>query len=122
MQLVQYFRYLRFFPDGTMLMLTSAEEPSHCVGLLKSRSFIDRSILKGEYTINDDTVFVRLKNNSGGKTSHTIQTNRRRGSICPSESKDNFFHLDLAIKRNFCQLQWISHKVSHNIKIYSINQ
>lgn len=46
--LVEYYRYIRFFPDGTVLVMTSTDEPAHMVGKLqngKSRP----DVLKGNY-------------------------------------------------------------------------
>lgn len=34
--LVEYYRYIRFYPDGSVLMTTTAEEPQQVVGKLQS--------------------------------------------------------------------------------------
>ncbi|XP_046688585.1 LOW QUALITY PROTEIN: F-box only protein 9-like, partial [Homalodisca vitripennis] len=46
---VQYFRYLRFFPEGLVLMLTSTEEPTSCLGQLKTRQMRHPAMMVGHY-------------------------------------------------------------------------
>ncbi|EAT43750.1 AAEL004845-PA, partial [Aedes aegypti] len=48
-QLVEYYRYFRFFADGKVLMLTSADEPQACVGKLKNRYALQAETLHGHY-------------------------------------------------------------------------
>lgn len=33
--MVEYYRYIRFFGDGTVMVMTSADEPTHVVGKLQ---------------------------------------------------------------------------------------
>jgi hypothetical protein len=76
--LVEYYRYFRFFPDGTVLFLTTPDEPKTTVSKLKLRSntnptvtsntasiyssFIlnDHSILKGKWTIDLSMVYITI--------------------------------------------------------------
>lgn len=48
-QLVEYYRYVRFFADGQVLMLTTADEPQQCVAKLKQRWPAQNEILRGHY-------------------------------------------------------------------------
>lgn len=56
--LVTYFRYLRFFPDSTALMLTSPDEPVMSVGFLKRRTPPPRHppVFTGYYCLHDNMV------------------------------------------------------------------
>ena len=58
--LVEYFRYLRFFPDGTALMLTTPEEPKVSVSKLKLKQTRDLNILKGTWIVNASQVLSRF--------------------------------------------------------------
>lgn len=42
--LVEYYRYIRFFPDRTVIVNTSADEPSIIVGKMQRNNF-----MKGNY-------------------------------------------------------------------------
>ena len=71
--LVEYYRYLRFFSNGTMLFLTTPEEPKQIVSKLKKPSgaisnvmpqsgninTVD-SILKGNWTLVENKVVITI--------------------------------------------------------------
>ena len=73
---MEYYRYLRFFSDGTVLYLTSPDEPKSTVAKLKSRSINvnnnplntyynsfhlnEHSILKGTWTLALSRVHIVL--------------------------------------------------------------
>ncbi|XP_033097435.1 F-box only protein 9-like [Anneissia japonica] len=52
--LVEYYRYLRVFPDGHAVMLTTAEEPSIVVSKLRSRMTSIEGIQVGKYKMIGD--------------------------------------------------------------------
>ena len=71
--LVEYYRYMRFFSNGTMLFLTTPDEPKQIVARLKKSSpaghnvmpqsgtiNTNDSILKGNWTVNDNKVNISL--------------------------------------------------------------
>uniref|UniRef100_A0A7M4Y6V3 F-box domain-containing protein n=1 Tax=Anopheles funestus TaxID=62324 RepID=A0A7M4Y6V3_ANOFN len=62
-QLVEYYRYFRFFADGKVLMLTTADEPQQCVVKLKPRCPTQNEILRGHYRLHDDVVIVVIQRN-----------------------------------------------------------
>ncbi|KAJ8976327.1 hypothetical protein NQ317_010094 [Molorchus minor] len=76
--LIAYYRFLRFFPEGTCLMLTSSEEPAQCVGLMKSR-FARSPILSGYYRLKEDkvTVVVQRQDNKFGTQGYKKTSKRR---------------------------------------------
>ncbi|XP_058410127.1 F-box only protein 9 isoform X3 [Diceros bicornis minor] len=51
---VEYYRYIRFFPDGHVMMLTTPEEPQSIVPRLRTRN------TRNHLTINTDTFVVSL--------------------------------------------------------------
>nr|XP_046210222.1 F-box only protein 9-like isoform X1 [Oncorhynchus gorbuscha] len=52
---VEYYRYLRFFPDGQVMMLTTPEDPLVTVPRLRSRNTRVESIMCGHYRLSQDT-------------------------------------------------------------------
>lgn len=107
-QLVEYYRYFRFFADGSVLMLTSAEEPQSCVGKLKPRSPAQNEILKGHYRIrNDELIIAVQRSNRNGAQN---QRPGRKKEIETAEYGQQTLYLELGIvstaKRAFSQLHW----------------
>ncbi|XP_058831568.1 F-box only protein 9 [Topomyia yanbarensis] len=105
-QLVEYFRYFRFFADGRVLMLTSPEEPQSCVTKLKPRYPAQNEILKGHYRLHNDVVIVAVQRN---RPSGQNQRPGRKKEI-ESEYGEQTFYLELQVvstsKRAFSQLHW----------------
>ncbi|KAB1261778.1 F-box only protein 9 [Camelus dromedarius] len=52
---VEYYRYIRFFPDGHVMMLTTPEEPQSIVPRLRTRNTRTEAILLGHYRLSQDT-------------------------------------------------------------------
>ena len=97
--LVEFYRYLRFFPDGTVLFLTSPDEPKLIVSKLKSniyhnhplvhqqaknlQPFImnEHSILRGTWTMALKTVSIvlikRILKSSLGKYNRRHHVNNK---------------------------------------------
>ncbi|XP_014287029.1 F-box only protein 9 [Halyomorpha halys] len=99
--LVEYFRYLRFFPDGRVLSLTTAEEPVSSVGLLKTRTPPPRHppVFVGYYRLVDKTVSVVL-----------MPGPDKYKNRCNTNNQSPTFHMELEIatykKRLHGQLVW----------------
>ena len=53
---VIYYRYLRFFSDGTMLMYTSSVDPITVISQLRSAKAHVDGMCKGMYRIKDNQV------------------------------------------------------------------
>jgi F-box protein 9 len=58
--LVTYYRYLRFFPDGTILKYLSTDEPVHVVRSL-TRAFKGKQVFHGLYEIEDNNITVTMR-------------------------------------------------------------
>lgn len=106
MQLVEYYRYFRFFANGTVLMLTSADDPQMCVGKLKSRFTTQNEILHGRYRIHNDEVMIEVQRK---RSTLPIFRPGRKKEI-DTEYGQQTFCLELNIvstaKRAFSQLHW----------------
>lgn len=90
--LVAYYRYLRFFPDGLVLVLTSSDEPAQCVGQMKYRN-ARSPVLKGYYRLKDDrvTLIVQRDGDDNIKKSTFKSSNKRRDNL--HESAEQTFHM-----------------------------
>ncbi|XP_058799475.1 F-box only protein 9 [Phymastichus coffea] len=109
--LVEYFRYLRFFPEGKVLMLTSTDDAQYCVSSLKNRNPRNTSVLIGHYRLRDNCVSLILKRQET-KTNTTNFSNRRRKRNEPiHDSGEQTFHVEFEIqnyrKRPNSQLSWL---------------
>lgn len=105
-QLVEYYRYFRFFADGKVLMLTSADDPQMCVGKLKNRFAMQSEILHGHYRLHNDEVIIAVQ-----RKRSNVQGQRpgRKKEIEVGYGQQTFY-LELNIvsttKRAFSQLHW----------------
>ncbi|CAH0552549.1 unnamed protein product [Brassicogethes aeneus] len=110
--MVTYFRYLRFFPDSKVLMLTSADEPSQCVGNLKNKN-AKSPILTGYYRISDDKITVIVQNLKE-KAAHSYKKNRKHDNNM-YETAEQTFHMEFEIKnykrKRNVQLVWSHYSV-----------
>ncbi|XP_017103380.2 F-box only protein 9 [Drosophila bipectinata] len=106
-QLVEYYRYIRFMPDGKVLMMTSADEPAQGVNRLKQPHNIRPDVLRGRYRLFGNTVTLVLQKSQARATGHMRQ---RRGSVMPIEENSTEFLIELRItnspKRRCAQLVW----------------
>ncbi|XP_016979130.1 F-box only protein 9 [Drosophila rhopaloa] len=106
-QLVEYYRYIRFMPDGKVLMMTSADEPAQGVSKLKHLHNVRPEMLRGRYRLFGSTVTLVLQKSQARGPGHMRQ---RRGSIMPLEEDSSQFLIELRItsstKRRCTQLVW----------------
>lgn len=104
--LVEYYRYMRFFPDGSVLMITSTDEPAQVVGKLQNKNRND--ILRGHYRYSDNIIIVELKKN--------LENQRRIRNYSDFDRNERSFYLQLEIgftkKRRTPQLVWNQYSVS----------
>lgn len=109
--LVEYFRYLRFFTDGVVLMLTTPDNPYVSLGKLRSRRPAYASVLRGSFWLEGTRVKAVLK-----KPPVKILRNSgcRRGGR-HSVEPDQVFHLELELRsvrgRTNAQLVWKSYAI-----------
>ncbi|XP_064652040.1 F-box only protein 9-like [Lineus longissimus] len=105
--IVEYYRYIRFYTDGTAVMVTSAEDPNIIVNQLNCARPGISGMLFGRYQIVGNQITAVLKRPN-------IQNNRnRRNQIADIEQT---FHLDLLISgRKNLRLKW-QHFAVHTLK------
>ncbi|XP_017777306.1 PREDICTED: F-box only protein 9 isoform X2 [Nicrophorus vespilloides] len=112
--LVAYYRYLRFFPDGLVLMLTTPDEPAQCVTHLKTRISKLPTILKGHYRLKDDKVTIVVQHQEVTVQSSFKRGRNRRNDVM-FEGGDKTFHLELQIQsyntKKHIQLIWTHYAI-----------
>ncbi|RXN22856.1 F-box only 9 isoform X1 [Labeo rohita] len=113
---VEYYRYLRFFPDGKVMMLTTPEDPLVTVPRLRSKNSRMDSIMFGHYRLSQDTdnqtkVYVVV---SKRKEEKVVEYQRSR--FCrrnPAPEAERAFHVGLQLssggRQRFNKLVWIHH-------------
>lgn len=117
-QLVEYYRYIRFLPDGKVLMMTTSEEPSQGVTRLKSLNQLRSDILRGHYRLHGENITVMLKKNQRVLKADHYYGGRRRGSVVANDNDANFttYYIEFSIastpKRRFCQLNWKKYSIT----------
>lgn len=110
LQTVEYFRLIRFLPNGKILMMTSADELQNSVGKLKNvqNAMVSRDVLKGQYHYQDSTVIIVIK-----KQQSSVQKFKRK---VVNDGDMLTFLLELDIqdtpKKKFTKLSWKHYAIS----------
>lgn len=109
---VEYYRYIRFFPEGKVLMLTTPENPYVTLPLLRTRSSNIQGLLTGYYKLVGDRVTLVLKR----KVSQTeyiqpmYRYRRQKVQNNGNNESDQTFEVELIVRglggRPHWQLTW----------------
>ena len=113
---VEYYRYLRFFPDGQVMMLTTPEDPQSIVPRLRTKNTRMDAILLGHYRLSQETdnqtkVFAVIMKKKEEKPVdyHKYRYFRR----VPVQETEHSFHVGLQLcssgRQTFNKLVWIHH-------------
>lgn len=118
---VEYYRYLRFFPDGACLMLTAADEPPAGVKKLRQRQPKNKKVMRGFYRLNNDQVTIMLHRKVAVEATPVVPERRVRGGQLappppPLKPLEQTFHVELQIQssssgRRFNQLHWLQYRI-----------
>uniref|UniRef100_A0A9J8AZW0 F-box only protein n=1 Tax=Cyprinus carpio carpio TaxID=630221 RepID=A0A9J8AZW0_CYPCA len=113
---VEYYRYLRFFPDGQVMMLTTPEDPLITVPRLRSKNSRMDSVMFGHFRLSQDTdnqtkVYVVVSKRKEEKVAEY-----QRSRFCrwnPAPEAEHTFHVGLQLssggRQRFNKLVWIHH-------------
>ncbi|XP_056326661.1 F-box only protein 9 isoform X2 [Danio aesculapii] len=113
---VEYYRYLRFFPDGQVMMLTTPEDPLVTVPRLRSKNSRMDSVMFGHYRLSQDTdnqtkVYVVVSKRKEEKVSEYQRSRFCRRNPVPEAERS--FHVGLQLssggRQRFNKLVWIHH-------------
>ncbi|CAK6951605.1 F-box only protein 9 [Scomber scombrus] len=121
---VEYYRYLRFFPDGSVIMLTTPEDPLAVVPRLRTRNTRMDSVMFGHFRLSQETdnqtkVFAVVCKKKEEKAAE-IQRNRfcRRN---PAPEAEHTFHVGLNLtsggRQSFTKLVWNHHSCHITYKL-----
>ncbi|XP_044728288.1 F-box only protein 9 isoform X2 [Chrysoperla carnea] len=95
--LVAYYRYLRFFPDGRVLMLTTPDEPAQCVSQLKYPNPRNPNVLIGQFCQHENFVTLIVQKQQTMKTFYR-EYKRRTADTRNSDLNTQIFQLELQIQ------------------------
>ncbi len=110
-QLVEYYRFIRFFPDGKIATFTSADDLQISVNKIKNVQNIlqNKDILIGNFKLQDDNIVIVVNKNASNQ-----QKQKRRKNVDDVNGNLTFF-IELQIcrtRRKFTKLTWTSYSVS----------
>lgn len=112
-QIVEYFRLIRFFPDGKMFMMTSSDELQTSINKLKNvqNALNSRDILKGDYHYQDSTVLIVIKKQP------TANQKFKRKNYSNNDTLTFFLELDIndMLKKKFAKLTWRHYTISQGL-------
>uniref|UniRef100_F1KY64 F-box only protein 9 n=1 Tax=Ascaris suum TaxID=6253 RepID=F1KY64_ASCSU len=110
--IVVYYRFMKFFADGTAIMVTSPENPAQIVPQLKSKSTRLGGVLFGRYwPIGQDRIAVQFCRRCEKSDQRPRRCQRLRQHFIPHEVSLQEFNMELRFgdgkKRSaHCVLQW----------------
>ncbi|XP_053651644.1 F-box only protein 9 isoform X2 [Cherax quadricarinatus] len=111
--LVQYYRYVRFFTDGIVAMLTTSEEPATVVAQLRSREVRNPQTLIGHYRIHGSNVSLMFKRRSCERMSNRRKGRRRIGGT--TDVAETIFQIEFEIRpvkeRPHWMLMWRNYTI-----------
>ncbi|XP_077586480.1 F-box only protein 9 isoform X1 [Stigmatopora nigra] len=121
---VDFYRYLRFFPDGSVIMLTTPEEPLSVVSRLRTQNVRMDAVKVGHYRLSQETdnqtkVYAVIRKRKEEKSSE-LQKNRfyRRNQAPEAE---HTFHIGLLLssagRQSFNKLTWMHHSCHITYKL-----
>lgn len=113
---VEYFRYMRFFVDGSVLLHTSADEPVTALARLKHKhGGGNPSVSVGHYRLSEDMVTIVLNRKPATDSHNQARGRKTRGP--PSPILEQVFHMELKVsstgrRRRHNRLTWAHYSVS----------
>ncbi|XP_033469255.1 F-box only protein 9 isoform X2 [Epinephelus lanceolatus] len=121
---VEYYRYLRFFPDGFVIMLTTPEDPLSVVPRLRTKNIRMDSALLGHFRLSQETdnqtkVFAVVCKKKEEKATEFQRNRFCRRNPAP-EAEHNFhvgLHLSSGGRQSFSKLVWIHHSCHITYKL-----
>ncbi len=109
--MVEYFRYIRFFPDGKVLFLTTADKPGVTVASLRDRKPRNIATMRGRYHLYGNNVVSAVVTKTKISTPHHQEHdgrrhNSRRHKPPPQLEQETTFHMDFEIEEMRNRSNW----------------
>lgn len=114
--LVEYYRYMRFLSDGTVVVHTSADEPATAIPRLKIKhGGGNSSVSVGHYRVSGDKVIIVVSKKTVNDSHNQTRGRRARGP--PPPIMEQVFHMELQVqstgrRHRHNQLTWLHYSVS----------
>lgn len=112
--MVAYYRYLRFFPDGSMLMMCSSEEPAMVVPKLRNVNARTQGLMKGYYKMSGTKVMCVLKRVNTAKQPEGMRFKRQKQAANQNEMAQTYsVEFELTGSGRLChnRLNWVSYAI-----------
>lgn len=113
--LVEYYRYFRFFPDGTVIFLTCPEEPKNTVLKLKAPAISgDQNILKGTWKFNETLICMHFKKKRLSKKQNKFSRKQNTLKVDNVDREETFrieLLIDLESKKSSTTLRWSDYEI-----------
>jgi len=111
--MVEYFRLIRFFPGGRMLMCISAEDPGLTAKMMNNKNFCSvQGSMFGEYRIQDNLLVCVLHKTSVKKIIPKFRKKRRDAGMIYNDVPDQDFLIEFVIKGSRSRtLQWKAYNI-----------
>ncbi|KAK6112791.1 hypothetical protein QQG55_49055 [Brugia pahangi] len=109
--IVIYYRMMRFFADGTVIMVITSEVPAQVVGLLKSKTPRLAGVLFGHYwMVSQDRLAAQFHRHNEKSLQRTLRIHKSLHPFLPYEILDQKFEMELHFgdgmkRRAHCVLQ-----------------
>lgn len=111
---INYFRYIRFFCTGEMLMMTSPEDPSVSLQKMRDKQQKVSGMLKGSYRVSGSKVTGTLRRETVPETTSIPRYKRLKNQNIQMELQQSY-HVEFEIqhhkKRNGHKLVWLNYSV-----------
>ncbi|XP_053381965.1 F-box only protein 9-like [Mercenaria mercenaria] len=111
---IEYYRYIRFFSEGKVLMMTSPEDPLVTLPKFKYSHVTIPGMMKGVYKLSGNRVTGVLKRVQTSENTANYKNKRNKNQKTQYEVQQTF-HIELEIqnvgKRNGCKLSWVHYSV-----------
>lgn len=111
--MVTYYRLVRLFPGGKILMVLSADDPSLTAKLMNNSNFCSiQGALFGEYRVVEKKLVCVLHKTAPKRIAPKIARRKRRDSMIYCDVPDQDFLVEFQIKgKNSKKLYWSSYKI-----------
>ncbi|TKR58615.1 hypothetical protein L596_030039 [Steinernema carpocapsae] len=133
--MVTYYRLLRFFANGCVLMITTPENLSNIVGSLRTPQEAKNveNVLVGSYWNNGSSISMKLTQlihrKKTNRKPQIVNSKRLQGYIAPHELVEKNFHIELRFSdrrskahKNHGILLWTKYEYSHVLVDGSISK
>ncbi|XP_071804431.1 F-box only protein 9-like [Asterias amurensis] len=113
--MVEYYRYVRMFPDGVIMMYSAPDEPKLVVSKIKNKNSSLPGILIGQYGIVDDmvTAILRRENTMDYESGFNRYIRFKRNKNVKNDISYTF-HLEFSVRsaghHPNCKLEWKSYR------------